>query len=253
MKKLTTILQLPIMEILNGKKVGQVKDIVMNLDTKQFVYVLDESIVASLYVIKGEEVKGIGKDVMLIKTSQSIQNSQDDTELGKVLGEYYSLKGLEVITLEGNIAGKIVDLTVDESLAKVVEIELEDGHKFNTSQIISISDKYVFVQNGADDTNEPEPTAQVVEEEEPEVAAGEAADEKESVADETAEVEAKAEEKAEVKEKDESSYLIGLTLSDDVANEDGTFILKKGTVLTEELINEARGYGVFANLIMNAE
>lgn len=228
MKKLTTILQLPIMEILNGKKVGQTKDIIMNLDSKDIAYVLDESTVASLYVIKGEEIKGVGRDVILIKTSQSIQNSQDNSELAKVLGDYYSIMGLDVITMEGNIEGEIVDLLIDEKKQKITEIELESGRTYGTDQIISISDKYIFIQDENDDTDGTE-QEEIITYDEP------------------------AEEVTEAPDTQGSDYLIGMVLKEDVANEDGTFIVKSGTELTEELVNQAREYGVFANLIMNAE
>lgn len=228
MKKLTTILQLPIMEILNGKKAGQTKDIIMNPDTKDIVFVLDESLIASLYVIKGEEIMGIGKDVILIKTVQSIQNSQANAQLGKLLGEYYSVMGLDVITMNGNNEGKVVDLTIDETEKKIVNIELENGRTFDVSKIVSLSHRCVFVQDaeGKESVKEPEL-----------VNAG-AQSTKES-------------EKAAPAQ--ETDYLIGMVLNEDVANEDGTFILKKETLLTKELISLAKEQGVLTNLIMNAE
>lgn len=255
MKKLSTILQLPIMEILNGKKVGQTKDIILNLDTKDIAYVLDDSIVASLYVIKGEEIQGIGRDVILIKTSQSIQNSQENKELSQELGDYYSVIGLDVISMEGNIEGTITDLSVDEKQEKIIEIELENGQTFGADKIISISDKYVFVQEGSGGSGTPEAAADEVQD----IQSIEQEAVQNDLLEETQEEEADSiqnveQEEAEVPaEGDESSYLVGMVLGEDVANEDGAFIVKKGTVLTKELINEAREYGVFANLIMNAE
>ena len=243
MKKLSTILQLPIMEILNGKKVGQTKDIIMNLDTKDIAFVLDESALASFFVIKGEDIKGIGRDVILIKTSQSIQVSQDNTELFKELGEYYTVMGLCVISSEGNIEGEVADLLIDEKKQKILDLELDNGKTYSTDKIISISDKYVFVQEEEDNDGPAEEISISVPEPKPET------DAKEDIAED--DTEESEEEPEEVK--DESEYLIGMTMTDDVANEDGSFIVKKGTALTEEIINQAKEYGVYANLILNAE
>lgn len=228
MKKLSTILQLPIMEILNGKEVGKTKEIIINLDTKNIVFVLNESTLTNLYVIKGEEIMGIGKDVILVKTVQSIQNTQVNTELGSLLGEYYSIIGLDLITMEGDIKGKVVDIAIDESEKKMVQIELESGQTFDASKIVSISDKYVFTQDSGHTVLAEEPALQNDSEQDaPEV---------------------------EVKEAEgETGYLIGMVLSEDVANEEGTFIVKRGTMLTRELIDQAKEQGVFTSLIMNAE
>lgn len=228
MKKLSTILQLPIMEILNGKEVGQTKDIIINLDTKNIVFVLNESTLTNLYVIKGEEIMGIGKDVVLVKTVQSIQNTQVNTDLSNLLGEYYSIIGLDVITMEGDIEGKVVDIAIDESEKKMVQIELENGQTFDASKIVSISDKYVFTQGSGDIVVSQESASQIDSEQDSP--------------------------KEEVKEAEgETGYLIGMVLSEDVSNEDGTFIIKRGTMLTRELIDQAKEQGVFTSLIMNAE
>lgn len=245
MKKLSTILQLPIMEILNGKQVGQTKDIIMNLDTKDIAFVLDESTLASFFVIKGSEIQSIGRDVILIKTKQAIQNTQVSEGLFHELGEYYTVMGLCVISSEGNIEGEIVDITIDKTLKKFLGFELDNGKAYTIDKIISISDKYVFVQDEDDKRSEENLVQEVVSEEN---------ESEEETVEKVEEVVEKAVEDTKTEEtEEEKEYLIGMVMTDDVASEDGSFIVKKGTELTGEIINHAKEQGVYANLILNAE
>lgn len=45
----------------------------------------------------------------------------------------------------------------------------------------------------------------------------------------------------------------GMTVTADIANEDGTFKIEKGTILTEEIVEQAKGEGILSSLIMNVE
>lgn len=226
MKKLTTILQLPIMDILNGKKVGQTKDVIMNQDTKEITFVLQESTVTSLNVIDGKEILRVGRDVILIKTNQAIQNTQENPELAKALGESYSLMGLDVITIEGNMEGEIIDLFIDMEEKKIAKIELAGGRTYDTVSIVSISDKYVFVQGKGSQDALGQDGENLVE----------------------ANIGG-----AQISEDQQEANLINMTLTSEVSNENGTFIVRKGTELTEELIRQAKEQGVFTDLIMYAE
>lgn len=215
MKKLSEILELPVMEILNGKVAGRVKDVILHPDTKEVCFVMDEGVFTNFHILQKEGAVGVGSDFITIKTNQAIKSTKDDPELAKVLTEYYSIQGLLVITSGGNIVSKIVDFTINEQNWQIVDIILEDGNVFQKNQLLSISEKYVFVQLD-------EETAIELQEEETEKA-------------------------------DEEAYLIGMTVQEDVTNSDGTFTVSAGTVLTREIIDEAKEQGVFAELIMVAE
>lgn len=89
---------------------------------------------------------------------------------------------------------------------------LEDGKVYTKDQLLSVSSKYMFVQEG------------------------------EAVIQEEA---AEAE--------DEVSYLTGMTVTEDVENAEGTFKVEKGTVLTAEIVEQAREKDMLASLVMNAE
>lgn len=215
MKTLSTVIKLPVLEMLNGKVLSNVKDIVMNPDTKEAVLVLEESTFADLHVLRKEDTEGIGNDYIVVKTSTSVKSTQEDAELAAKLGGYYSIIGLTVISSAGNIMGKITDFTIDESAWTVAEVEIEGGEHFDIGKVVSVSEKYMFVQD---------------------------AQAKEAAVDN---------EPAE--EKDESAYLIGMTLKEDVTDEDGTYMIEKGTVLTAEHVEEAKRLGFLAELVMNAE
>lgn len=212
MRKLSEILQLPVMEILNGSVAGKVKDIVMNPDTKEVIMVMDEGVFSDFHILRREDAMGIGGDFIMIKTGQAIQSSRENPELAKMLTEYYSIVNLLVITSTGNIVSHIKDFSIDETNWQIGEIMLEDGKVYTKDQLLSVSSKYMFVQEG------------------------------EAVIQEEA---AEAE--------DEVSYLTGMTVTEDVENAEGTFKVEKGTVLTAEIVEQAREKDMLASLVMNAE
>lgn len=225
MKAYSTILKLPVMEILNGKNIAQIKDVVMNPDTKNVMLLLDTSVFADLHIISKEDVEGIGNDFIMVKTSNAVKSTQDTPELMKTLNDYYSIVGLCVITSSGNVIGKIEDFTLDELSWNMHEIQLEGGEVYNVSQIISISEKYVFVQS--------ETSVK--------------AEEEQDIPEENGHTEPSAD------KKNEDAYLVGMIMKEDVANNDGSFIIRRGTVLTSELVDAAKEQGVLVNVIMNAE
>lgn len=212
MRKLSEIVKLPVMEILNGSVAGKVKDIVMNPDTKEVIMVMDEGVFSDFHILRREDAMGIGGDFIMIKTGQAIQSSRENPELAKMLTEYYSIIGLLVVTSKGNIVSHIKDFSIDEANWQIVEIILEDGKTYTKKQLLSVSSKYVFVQEDAETIQEDGP-----------------------------------------EEDDEARYLTGMTVVEDVTDDEGTFMVEKGTVLTEEIVTQAKEKGMLARLVMNVE
>lgn len=205
-------MKLPVMEILNGSVAGKVRDIVMNPDTKEVIMVMDEGVFSDFHILRREDAMGIGGDFIMIKTGQAIQSSRENPELAKMLTEYYSIIGLLVVTSKGNIVSHIKDFSIDEANWQIVEIMLEDGKTYTKNQLLSVSSKYVFVQEDEDAIQEDEP-----------------------------------------KKEDEVNYLTGMTVIEDVTDEEGIFTIEKGTVLTEEIVMQAKEKDMFARLVMNVE
>ena len=212
MRKLSELVKLPVMEILNGSVAGKVKDIVMNPDTKEVIMVMDEGVFSDFHILRREDAMGIGGDFIMIKTGQAIQSSRENPELAKMLTEYYSIIGLLVVTSKGNIVSHIKDFSIDEANWQIVEIILEDGKTYTKKQLLSVSSKYVFVQEDAETIQEDGP-----------------------------------------EEDDEARYLTGMTVVEDVTDDEGTFTVEKGTVLTEEIVTQAKEKGMLARLVMNVE
>lgn len=212
MRKLSEIMKLPVMEILNGSVAGKVKDIVMNPDTKEVIMVMDEGVFSDFHILRREDAMGIGGDFIMIKTGQAIQSSRENPELAKMLTEYYSIIGLLVVTSKGNIVSHIKDFSIDEANWQIVEIMLEDGKTYTKNQLLSVSSKYVFVQEDEDAIQEDEP-----------------------------------------EKEDEVNYLTGMTVIEDVTDEEGIFTIEKGTVLTEEIVMQAKEKDMLARLVMNVE
>lgn len=160
-------------------------------------------------------------------------------------------------------------------------ITLDDGAVFSADAFVFFAPEFVFVDNGAKTAAELRAGAEVVEEaveeaveEIAEEEAAEAVSEAEMAAavavaaaeaeEETAEEAEEAAEEAEAAEEEAApalsaedaqlvELLVGTTLVDDVTSEDGAFTVKKETVLTREIVDEAIAHDALLLLTLAAD
>ncbi|MEF9941251.1 MAG: PRC-barrel domain-containing protein [Lachnospiraceae bacterium] len=235
MKKVTTILTLPIVEILEGKTIGKAQDVIINPDTKDIFLVLESTRAGNISLLSPKDIEGIGEDFILIKTVASIKKLSQYTELIQDLSSCYSIMGIKVVTNQGNIIGKIVDFELEEATGDIVTVFLDNGDSFEGTQILSICENYVFIHAEKQvETN--------------------ASSETESSADSlTPSVEVQEVSEPQAGLSADEQYLVGLVLQKDIASADGEYTLAEGTTLTADIIQEAKTHELVTLLTMYAE
>ena len=128
MQKYSEVLGLPVICLENGKKVGNVKNIIFCPKKKKLLAFLLEckSFEFSKKIILTEDIINIGKDAVIIneesdlKDLRKIKNIQDFTEKGEVIG-------LRVISKKGEDVGIVKDVIFDYENNCIEGVEISDG------------------------------------------------------------------------------------------------------------------------------
>ena len=215
MKKKSEYVKMRVMDMLNGNEIGKVQNIVIHPDTKSVIFLLNVGPITEFHMLKRDQIIGI-KSFIMVKTPSAVLCTKDDKDAYEELSQYYDIMGLEVIAEDGSILGVVKDITIDEENFVLMDIILDNGIRFSKDEIFSISNEYMFVRNF-----------------------------------EISYEEDAAEEKIDY---DEASELIlGRKLAGDVASADGDFVCEAGSVITKEIIAEAKEHDAFADLIINVE
>jgi len=212
MYKATEILSLPIRDIKEGECRGKARNILFGAKQGQYYLELDKSCLGQAEVLAKENIAGIGENFILIEKKSDIKMalSADET-LRASLRDSYVLLGVEVISESGCHLGTIVDFIIDEK-GVLSCIILDDEVSIDKADIITVCEDVVFVKVAGDDGK----TAKK--------------DNKKDFTEENTEDEKVEEEKSPV----------GLTVKEDVSSADGAFAIKAGSVITEEIFNQAK-------------
>ena len=220
MKKKSEFVKMRVMDMLNGNEIGKVQNIVIHPDTKAVVLLLNVGPITDFHMLKRDQIIGI-KNFIMVKTPNAVLSTKDDKEAYEELSQYYDIMGLEVIAEDGSILGEVKDISIDEENFTLMDVILDNGIRFSKNEIFSISNEYMFVKN-------------------PAISYLEKIDNEDN-----GEVMVDLDEAAEL--------ILGRKLIGDVSSADGAFTCEAGSVITKEIIAEAKDHDAFADLIINVE
>ena len=219
MYKATKILSLPIRDIKEGEWQGQARNILFGAKKGQYFLELDKKCLGQAEVLASEDIAGIGCDYILIEKKSDIKKVLSaDEALRSSLKRSYVLLGVEVVDAGGLYLGKIVDFTIDE-VGVVSNIMLASGTTIEKDEIISICNEVVFVR---------------VKEEIKDEAKGD--DEVSKVSDDNVD---DLDELEQVSDDENQESPVGLIVSEDIVSADGLFEIKRGSVITEAIFDNA--------------
>ncbi|TDF97688.1 PRC-barrel domain-containing protein [Paenibacillus piri] len=129
MRKARDVIGLPVICVQNGKQVGTVKDLLLGeewhiiallLDTKQWF--------SAASCIRWEDVIALGEDAITIETEEAISRLEDCLTYASVVDGERKVKGMPVLTVNGQQLGVIDDVYLDPNLGKnVIGYELTEG------------------------------------------------------------------------------------------------------------------------------
>ncbi|HHV15064.1 MAG TPA: photosystem reaction center subunit H [Gelria sp.] len=236
MKKSQEIIGLPVFSILDGKKIGQVKDLVINPEEGKldFILVSNGSWYVGARVLPYKAVMGIGEHAVTTESENLLSNIGDTSSAANLLQRNIVIKGNRVLTDKGNLIGVISEYEVDELSGKIVRLEYKTAVDESKTDIVEAADVLTY---GADvivvrenQDSSPDPDSSSVSE------------------DSTSEVSGEETDGAAFFKQRQKQYLLGKKLIQDVKDDAGNILIAEGTLVTEEIINLAEQHNRFNEL-----
>lgn len=266
-----SILTREVVAISDRKKLGKLKGICVDYDTRAVsYYVVGSTSTGADLVLPFSKSLAMGDTFVTIQSREDFLGS-NDPEATRVLAEGSHLVGLEVFSRAGNRLGVVEGFEFDPTYGDVTKIVLNKRLSFTSDAFVFFSSDFVFVDDGVATAHDirtgvvkqkkkvgakmvskprkatPAKTAKksVID------AASEASKNKEVPVEEVP-VEEEAP-KASGEDAVLVEFLVGTVVNDTVESKDGEFKVTKGTKLTEELVAEAQKHDALLLLTMSVE
>jgi uncharacterized protein YrrD len=213
MKKGQQVMGMPVMGVKEGMQCGIARGFEVDPLTKK---------VSSL-ILKGDRNEF---DFRILKREDVVSVGKDfivtktvenQKEMGPA-GELILLMGMKCVSGAGDLIGSVQDFEFNEKSGEIALLNLDSGTEVQGKEILTISNDYLFLSSEIS-LDEEEKT-------EPEISAY---------------------------EKEQKEYLTGKTAGSDVVSDSGEVLIKKGTKITEEIIDKARIAGLLTELTMSVD
>ena len=162
--KANTLINLPVITVKSGKKIGNIKNIVYNSQNNQVTaFVVDEKgWFSDAKIILIADIESIGKDAILVEDESKIINANNkiDHTIALTANDNNFLDASDVITQGGTKLGKVTDIYFDQITGKLEAIEVSGGFlkdvvsgvtKIAISDIITVGKENLIVQNVAEE------------------------------------------------------------------------------------------------------
>lgn len=250
MKKATTILRLPIMEVKDGKEKGTAYDIIVSPEDKKVYLILIGKKPRQILFLEAVEILGIGEDFILIKDDSAIRSVKSEAD-EKILNTGVSLLNIMAVNSRGDKIGAVKDFMLDEGSKTVSQLILENNEEIETDMILSLCDDYVFV--GAIEKTDKFQGKQENSEKVKNTADSGVKTEK-NQAQMSTPTDGEVKESTDLNEgEEEFDSPVGLVLTEEVKSDDGEFNAPKGSRITKEMMREAEKHNALLQLAMYAE
>lgn len=231
MKKSQEIINLPVFSIIDARKIGQVKDLVINPEEGrvEFILVGNGSWYTGARVLPYQSVMGVGEHAVTTESENQLTNI-GETAYASLLERNTEIKGNRILTDRGNLIGVISEYEIDENTGKITKLLYncaEDEAKIEIIQadrILTFGSDIVFVKQNTNDASEDIPILNADDENEAQISG------------------------ADFFKQKQRTFMIGKKVFQDIRNAAGENLIAKGTVVTEEILNLAEHSGKFIEL-----
>lgn len=220
MSRATEVLALPIVDIRKGSHKGVAKNILLNPETGELHLTLEKEHPGEVELLGVTDITGVGENYLLIPSQEVLKGLYTHEEVLSILKSSFVLLGVEVVDQVGNQLGEISDFTLGEGRG-IGSIFLDSGQEIEGGHILSVCPDIVFV-----DIREGSKEVEIIQ---------------------------KDTQNTKIEKQEEQSLPIGLVLKEDIRSADGEFQLKKGSVITEEVMEEAEAHDALLLLALHAE
>lgn len=229
MKKSQEIIGLPVFSIVDGRKIGQVKDLVINPEEGKvdFILVSNGSWYVGARVLPYRAVMGVGEHAVTTESENMLTNINETAHANSLLERNIEVKGNRVLTNKGNLIGAISEYEVEEETGKIVKLQYKTAQDetrvefIDAEQVLTYGADVVVIKEKSDNKPDNPPAA-------------------EAVSSET-------DSAAYFKQK-QREFILGKKLVQDIKDASGQVIIGEGTVVTEDIIKLAESNGRFVEL-----
>ncbi|MDF2927985.1 MAG: PRC-barrel domain protein [Anaerospora sp.] len=266
MKKSTDILGLPVISIMEGKELGNVKGLVINPNGGIVTALVRDEIKWYLEakLLPFSAITGVGEYAVTIEDSSSVASITTAPEFEKLLSDDIKVIGTKVLTKSGRIQGKVTEILIDDA-GQITACEIEDvsgqSAEIPAQRILTYGKDVLIIK---ETTDEQQPVAaatlvqssvQPIAEPEP-VAAAPAADAAPAIAEVPAPAAATNDGNADAARKFDDKhrkYLLGKKANRRIETDNGMVIIDQGGEITEEVLQKAKLAGKFVELSMSIQ
>ncbi|WP_312560481.1 PRC-barrel domain-containing protein [Anaerospora sp.] len=269
MKKSTDILGLPVISIMEGKELGNVKGLVINPNGGIVTALVRDEIKWYLEakLLPFSAITGVGEYAVTIEDSSSVASITTAPEFEKLLSDDIKVIGTKVLTKSGRIQGKVTEILIDDA-GQITACEIEDvsGQSAEIpAQRILTYGKDVLIIKETTDEQQPVAAATLVQSSvqpiaDPEpvaaVPAAPVADAAPAIAEVPAPAAATNDGNADAARKFDDKhrkYLLGKKANRRIETDNGMVIIDQGGEITEEVLQKAKLAGKFVELSMSIQ
>ena len=250
MKKTQEIIGLPVFSVVDGKKIGQVKELIVNPEESrtEFFMVSDDSWYAGAKVLPFKSVIGVGEHAVTTESQNQLIAITDNTSANNLLTREVDIKGKRVLTSIGNLIGIVNEYMIDEQTGNIARLQFkssQDESKFemiDSEQVLTYGSEVIIVKDQsvkapvtvAAETPAPKPSADTSSPP-PASASGVTAD------------------SAALFRQKQRDFLLKKKVTQDITDDQGKVIIPAGTVIEEETIAIAEKSNKFRELTQCAK
>jgi uncharacterized protein YrrD len=210
MKSSSQVIGLPLMGVKEGKECGTIQNIVVDPQTKKIKSVILRGS-NSEYDFRELKLSNIMGIGKDYVITQSIDNATGIDRSDSGI----SLINTKCISASGDVLGSIKDFSFDEKTGEIQSVQIDTGVEIPGKNVLSLSNNLMFVDNSEGGSF----------------------------------VKQGFESATNSLQKEQRDYMLGRTVKNDISA-NGRVVVKKGTVVTEEVIRAAEEAGVIIDLTL---
>ncbi|WP_248927343.1 PRC-barrel domain-containing protein [Paenibacillus hamazuiensis] len=129
MRKARDVIGLPVISVDTGRQVGSSQDLLLNEEWEiEAIQMQVKMWFSSVTYVEWNDVLALGEDAITIPSEDVLKAMEDDLPLFSLVGGHKKVKGMPVITVNGQQLGIVEDVYLDDLLGKhVIGYELSEG------------------------------------------------------------------------------------------------------------------------------
>lgn len=262
MKKSTDILGLPVISIMEGKELGNVKNLVISPvnGTVAALVVDDGKWYLEAKLLPFGSVAGLGEYAVTIEDSNTVIPVTAAPDLEKLLSANIKVIGTKVLTKSGRIQGKVTEILINDA-GQITACEIEEATgqiiEIPAQRIVTYGKDVLIIREAAEEQPQlaaatVQPIAETVAN--PVIAAGVAV--AAPTVDEISAAAGVGETNSEPTRKFDDKhrkYLLGKKANRRIETDNGMVIVDQGGEITEEVLQKAKLAGKFVELSMSIQ